>query len=160
MINHWLSLRLSHGAYSVGWNQTWTRVPVSPCSLYTCLYLNLSISSKSASWKLSVKSKYYERNSQHGHVSGLTAFLQEILVCVFCQNRENPTRALTQNIQSILNGLKESVYPSTNLSFPRPVGLGLSVGTESLISSPKRSWEWSGDRPPRSKSGPDSAFRW
>ena len=29
--------------------------------------------------------------------------------------------------------------------FPRPVGLGLSVGTESLIS-PKRSWEWSGDR--------------
>ncbi len=33
-----------------------------------------------------------------------------------------------------------------NTYFPRPVGLGLSVGTESLISSPKRSWEWSGDR--------------
>ncbi len=35
----------------------------------------------------------------------VTAFLQEIVVCVFCQSSENPTRTLTQNIQLILNGL-------------------------------------------------------
>ena len=31
--------------------------------------------------------------------------LQGIVVCIFCQNRENPMHMLTQNIQSILNGL-------------------------------------------------------
>ncbi len=39
---------------------------------YTCLYHNLSNSSKSASWQLSVKSKHYEHNSQQGHVFGFT----------------------------------------------------------------------------------------
>ncbi len=46
---------------------------------FTCLYHNLSISSKSASWQLSVKSKYYEHNSQHGHLFGFTWHLTVLL---------------------------------------------------------------------------------
>ncbi len=47
--------------------------------LYTCMYHNLSISSKSASWQLSVKSKDHEHNSQHGHMFGFIWHLTVLL---------------------------------------------------------------------------------
>ncbi len=47
---------------------------------------------------------------------------RKIIVCVFCQNSENPTRALTQNIQSILNGLIYAFYPIKNTPLPSSSG--------------------------------------
>ena len=43
-----------------------------------------------------------KQNTKH---EKLRSFYGKLLCVFFCQNKENPMRALTQNIQSILNGL-------------------------------------------------------